>query len=342
MKGLISFYSVFFKARLLSRSFAAISAIILILAVGFSMLCPDPSPTSAVVGLLYDSSDLMLSENMQHLLVLEEVRFIRYSEEDEMLRDIISGKLHCGYRIETDTETPITVYETDASFLTPALDELVFSSWFETIMLQKAPSLYGNGSHAALINDTIAHSRLQNKPFTVDIKVNTANSGGVYQSYSLLPIVYAVIIPLLLLGSCFCALLAPIGERDTLMLLCKSDKIHLRSLASRFLAHASLFMLLYFGCDAILNTFIVQNSFSALARLLCAVIISAAAAALFELFYKIKANSAVIFLITVLSVLSVIFSGAFISPELLGGLEPLKYLSPSWLLLRFMTAVSAL
>lgn len=342
MKGFFGLFSVFFKARIFSRSFKAIAAVMLILAGGFSLLCPDPSPSSASVGLIYDHSDPLLSQNMQQLLELEELRFIRYIEEEQMCRDIMSGKLHCGYSVDINSQTPIAVFETDASFLTPAIDELVFSSWFETVMLQKAPRLYGEGKHAELISESISRSRLQNKPFTVEIKVNAASSGGEYAGYSLLPVVYAVMIPLLLLGSCFCAMLAPGGERDTLSLLSGSDCVKGRTLLARFASHAVLFFILSVICDAVICISVGQNSFSLPSRLICAVLISLTSAVLFELFSKIKSNSAVILLIMILSALSIIFSGAFVSPELFGGLEPLKYISPSWLLLRLMTAVTAL
>ena len=339
MKSFLNLTLLFFKSRLLSRAFWAAAAVLLILTAGFSLLCPQPSPSSAEVGLMYDASNAELDALCRQLLTLEEVRFIRYIEEEQLRSDVISGRLHCGYRINNDRKTPITVFETEASFLTPALDELVFSCWFEADMLKNAPQLYKNGQHAELINDTISRSRLENEPFSVNISVNAAASGGEYQHYSLLPIVYAVFIPLLLLCCCFCAMLSPDSERNAVNLISINGN---SILLAQFFAHQLLFLLLSLICEAVMLALIPQNSFSVLARLLCAVILSFAGAGLFQLFGKIKANSAVLLLIIVWALLSIVFSGAFVSPELFGGLAILKYISPSWLLLRLMGAVTAL
>jgi len=339
MKSFLNLTFLFFKSRLLSRAFWAAAAVLLILTAGFSLLCPQPSPSSAEVGLMYDASNQELDALCRQLLTLEEVRFIRYIEEERLCADVISGRLHCGYKINNDRKTPITVFETEASFLTPALDELVFSCWFEADMLQNAPQLYKDEHHAELINDTISRSRLENEPFSVNISVNAAASGGEYQHYSLLPIVYAVFIPLLLLCCCFCAMLSPDSEKNAVELISGSGG---SILLARFFAHQLLFLLLSLICEAGMSALILQNSFSVLARLLCAVILSFAGAGLFQLFGKIKANSAILLLMIVWAVLSIVFSGAFVSPELFGGLAILKYISPSWLLLRLMGAVTAL
>lgn len=340
MKSFFDLTLLFFKSRLLNRSFCAIAAVLLILISGFSLLCPQPSVSSATVGLIYDSSNQDLSELCQQLLTLEEVQFIRYIEEEQMRDDVVSGKLHCGYKINNDSKTPITVYETEASFLTPALDELVFSCWFESDMLKNASDLYKDGQHAELIRQVITQNKLENRPFSVKISVNASALGGKYQTYSLQPIVYAVFIPLFLLGCCFCAMLAPDSERNALDLL--STNGNKTIFYARFFAHQILFLLLGILCEAIMAAAIPQNSFSISARLLCAVILSFMGAALFRLFEKIKTNSAVLLLLIVWAIFSTAFSGAIISPQLFGGLELLKFISPSWLLLHFMSAVTAL
>ena len=341
MKNRIALFWLFFKARAASRSFMALSLLLITLTVGFSLLCPQPAPSSAAVGLIYDDSDTELSALCQQLCDLEEVSFIRYIKEQDMCRDIISGKLHCGYRIDRGQKSPIKVFETEASFLTPALDELVFSCWFEADMLTNAADLYKNGAHTELISKAITQSRLESKPFSVNITVNADVSGGEYRSHSLLPIVYSVIIPLFLLCCCFFSMLASDSESDLAELLAKRGGKG-RIFISRFSAHLALFLLLFLTCEAIISVFVLQNSFSAIARFICAFLLAFFGALLFELFSWIKATSAVLSVVIMWSIFSVIFSGAFISPSLFGGLEPLKYISPSWLLLRLMTAVTAL
>ena len=48
-----------------------------------------------------------------------------------MRRAVLTGELHCGYLLDPGADPPVTVYETDGSFLRPVADELVFGALFE-------------------------------------------------------------------------------------------------------------------------------------------------------------------------------------------------------------------
>lgn len=59
-----------------------------------------------------------------------------------MRRAVLTGELHCGYLLDPGADPPVTVYETDGSFLRPVADELVFGALFEA----EAPRSRGNCS----------------------------------------------------------------------------------------------------------------------------------------------------------------------------------------------------
>lgn len=208
-------------------------------------------------------------------------------------------------------------------------------------MLNTAPDLYGS-EYSQLISEEIERLDKQNRPLAVDITVKMSASGGEYESASLSPVLYAVYIPLLLLSATFCALLCPAAEKDTSELILINGINRYKISFAYFISQLFSFFMITAVFELLFKLFSIENDFSPASRTVFALLISAAAAVVFRLFSKARSSPLVLFLGIVWAAVSIVFSGAFISPALFGAFEPIKYLSPSWLLLRLMTAVTAL
>jgi len=339
MKSFFVLFSLFLKSRIFNRSFLSICLAMLLLITGFAILAPDSASPSAKVGIIFENSDQSLYQSCCYLLNLQEMDFIRYHDEQLLRRDVMSGKLHCGYKLDPIAETPITVFETAGSMLTPVLDELVFSAWFESHMLDSTPELYGS-NYSSFIASEIERLGLQSRPLAIDIKINTLSSGKNTDAFSLESVLYSVFVPLILLSATFCALLSPESEKDTLGLLFSNGS---RKIGTAFFsAQAVCFFAVTLAFELMMSLLSISNSFTFAARILSVLLLAAASAAIFCLFLKTKPNTFILFFAVVWAAVSIVFSGAFVSPVIFGSFEPIKYLSPSWLLLRLMTALTAI
>ncbi|MBP1556830.1 MAG: hypothetical protein J6A76_02835 [Oscillospiraceae bacterium] len=340
MKSYRTLTLLFIKQQLLGRVFPLCAAIFLSLFTAFSLLCPEKQPISAQVGLSYDKSDNELQTALEPLFDSDELRFLYYSpdETDSMRRDIMLGKLHCGYLISDDEKSPITVLENDGSILTPATDEIVFSAWFTARISDIAPKLYGGEKHAELIAEVMQRQSALAKPLTINIEI--AKKSAEQQQYpTLAQLIYAVSISLCLCCAAFCGIFSPKNGRQTVSLLCAtaSRKSVLLCMA---LAQAVMFFALLILCELILAALGVAVPFSIPSRLLAAAVLAVGCAAITHLFANIKPRPVYLCGMIIWSVGSVLFSGAIISPELFGAAEWLKILSPAWLILKFMAVLS--
>lgn len=340
MKNYLTLTAIFIKQQLFGRVFPICAAIFVLLFAAFALLCPENQPISAQIGLIYDSSDPQIQAAFEPLLSSQELRFIYYHPDDEstMRRDIMLNRLHCGYIVSTDEKTPITVLESEGSFLTPATDEMVFAAWFESRLSDMAPKLYGGEKHADLIRETMNRQQLCAKPLSLDLMTD-----GVLVSEqphaSLAELLYAVCAVLCLLCSAFCGMLSRKSEKQTVCLLSASAKSRLIPAASAT-ARALLFFLLLCICEGILALLSVADPFSFSARLSAAAVLSVGCALLSQVFSSAKLRPVHLCGLMIWSAAAVLFSGAVVSPEIFGAASALKWLSPSWLLLKMMSAMS--
>lgn len=357
MRNFLTLFVIFFKNRFKSSSFITASLLLISFVCCFALLCPSPAPASAIVGLIYDETDSLVSRNFEPLLELTEITFIRYPQgsEEQLAYDVIGGRLHIGYSIDMYASAPIKVYETKSSVLAPITDELVFSSWFNAKTEAIASGLYG-GRHSELIQKELYKRQLSDRSLSADITIRSSSSGKSEDFFSLTAVIYAVIIPLLILCSAFCAMLSPSSEHQTVTLLQKSaiiKKLHTNDLLShhlfsvdvsftipvaRFAAHAALFFCLMLCCETVIS-FCIVCSYSIAARVIAAAITALLASAVFSTFCRVRATSSVLMLLIMWCAVSIVFSGAVLTPELIPGFGWFRFISPSWLLLQLMTII---
>lgn len=346
MRQFLSLTGLFLKHRLKNAIFWVNMAILLLLFGSFALLCPTARPASAQIGLMYDDTDSVFDTACEPLLASSALRFIYYRPESlsDMQRDVRSGVLHCAYRISGDAVPPITVYESEGAFLTPVTDELVFAAWFEAKLPQTTLDI-ATGldlDNQQLILTEMQRLEAQSSPMAPVLTLNSATSTReTVDGMSLAPLLYAVLIPLFLLCCAFSALLAPAHEHALAALLrlhCPTHP-HLPAAAAAF-AQTVLFAAMPAFCEGLLLILKIETGYSPAARLVLIGALALLATLLLPAISGCRPNAALLLAIVLMAAVSVIFSGALITPENLGRFAVLKYLSPSWYLLRLMAALS--
>lgn len=345
MRRFLNLMGLFLKRRLKTAVFWVNAAVLLLLFGSFALLCPTARPASAQIGLMYDDADSALKAAYAPLLASDALRFIYYRPEalSDMQRDVRTGALHCAYRIGSDAEPLICVYENEGAFLTPVADELVFAAWFEARLPQtalKTAAKLGLDDQP-LITAEMQRLKTQSAPMEPVLTFNAAAPPDTAGGMSLAPLLYAVLIPLFLLCCAFSVLLAPAHERALTALLrlhCPAHP-HLPA-AAAMLAQAVLFAALPALCEGLLLLLKIETGYSPAARLALIGALALLAALLIPAVSGRRPNAALLLAMVLMSAVSVIFSGALVTPEVFGRFGALKYLSPSWYLLRLMAALS--
>lgn len=343
MHQFLRFLILFLKYRLKIAAFWVSGGVLLLLFGSFALLCPVARPASAQIGLMYDPVDSALQAACAPLLESETLRFVHYPPESllKMQRDVRTGVLHCAYHIDQNAAPPVTVYENDGAFLTPVADELVFAAWFETqlpqITLATAERL--NINDHRLILSEMRRLQAENLPLEPALTLNAAVTPKVSDGISFSPLLYAALIPLFLLCVIFSTLLSPRNEQELTALLrlrCPAPRL---PAAAATLAQALLFAALPALCELLLLLLRIETGYSLTARLVLIVVLTLAAMLIAPMVLHLRPSPALLLAAVLWAGVSVIFSGAVISPEALGRFGMLKYLSPSWYLLRLMTAL---
>lgn len=335
---------LFLKHRLKSSAFWASAAVLLLLFGSFALLCPVAHPPSAQIGLMYDASDTALQNACEPLLKSDTLYFIWYSTEalPAMQQDVRNGILHCAYYINPQNNPPITVYENEGAFLTPVTDEFIFAAWFETQLPQTVLSIsekLGLKDYA-LIESEIQRLQAQSRPMMPLLTLNAATTPRPSDS-GLAPLLYAVLIPLFLLCCAFSALLAPARERELTALLRLRCPMHPNvPSAAAALAQILLFATMPALCEMLLVLLKIDTGYTAAARLTLIALLAFLAALMVPIVSHFRPSATLLLAMVLWAAVSVAFSGAIITPEAFGSFSALKYLSPSWHLLRLMTALS--
>lgn len=339
MKNSFTLIFLFIKQQLAERVFLLCAAIFLALFSAFALLCPESRPISAQIGVSFDSNEKELKAAFSPIFDSHRLSFSYYppAEIENMKRDIMLGKLHCGYLVSTESDIPITVFENDGSILTPATDEIIFSAWFTARIGDIAPTLCG-GRHSELIAEVAEQQRLTAKPLTVIIE--NAQSPVQSNNYSAVsPLIYAAAVSMSICSSAFCAVLTQNSGRQAMKLLCSAAGKG-RIVFCKAVSQAALYFSLLLICEAVLGLIGAALPFSIAARAAAAAVTAVFCAAVGGIFSAITPSRATICAMMLWSIGSVLFSGALISPELFGKAEWLKLISPAWIVLKLMTALS--
>ncbi|WMJ84890.1 hypothetical protein ACS3UN_04780 [Oscillospiraceae bacterium LTW-04] len=345
MPKFLSLLGLFLKYRLKSAAFWVGAAVLLLLFGSFALLCPVERPASAQIGLMYDTTDIPLQSACEPLLASDTLYFIYYPPEalPTMQQDVRTGVLHCAYHINPQNDPPITVYENEGAFLTSVTDELVFAAWFETQLPQTTLTIaekLGLKDQQHIVAE-MQRLQVQNSPLTLLLTLNASTAPQPADSSGLVPLLYAVLIPLFLLCCAFSAILAPSRERELMALLqlrC-SARPWLPATASA-LAQVLLFAVLSTLCEVLLLLWGIDAGYAPAARLTLIVLLALLAALIVPIVSRFRPSAVLLLVMMLWAAVSVIFSGAIITPEALGSFSTLKYLSPPWYLLQLMTALS--
>ena len=339
MHGFLRLVWLFLKQQVKSAAFVSATMVLLLLFASFALLMPDAQPVSAAIGLMFDSADGELAGACAPLLQSTALQFVYYppSANIQMQQDVLSGRLHCAYTIDRDLDAPFTVYETPGTFLTPITDELVFSAWFETQLLPLTQALVqGEPAAQTRIAEEMTRLAQDGKPFGFNLTLNATLAPSSGNSGGLSPLLYAVLIALFLLCFAFSALLKPRGEADLAVLLRQAaHRPYLPQLAAVIAQ-----MLLYSGvlalCEILLLLLGVDTGYSLAARGTLILLLSVGGALLSFVLSRVRAGSPLLFGLLLWAAVTVIFSGAIVSPEAFGRLGILRYASPAWWLLRLI------
>lgn len=335
---------LFLKHRLKSSAFWVSAAVLLLLFGSFALLCPVSHPPSAQIGLMYDASDSTLQDACEPLLQSDTLYFIWYPPEalPAMQQDVRNGVLHCAYYINPQNNPPITVYENEGAFLTPVTDELVFAAWFEKQLPQTVLSISEKlelKDHE-LIASEMQRLQSQSSPMMPLLTLNAATTPRPSDN-GLAPLLYAALIPLFLLCCAFSAMLAPARERELTALLRLRCPTHPHlPYAAAVLAQILLFATLPALCEVLLVLLRIDTGYAPVARLTLIVLLAFLAAVMVPVVSRFRPSAALLLAMVLWAAVSVAFSGAVVTPEAFGSFSVLKYLSPSWHLLRLMTALS--
>ena len=312
-------------SRLRSASFAVTAACFLVLALGFAVLLPDRQPSGLTVGLFAESQSGR--DTAEILQKNASCRFLLFDSVEALERDLLTGKLHCGYRI-SDGENPVTALTTDGSYMRPLLDEVVLSAYAEARLPQDVRDyLMQAGLGSADVEGILAGLRGEATPMTITVQTVGKASVQALAEQSVSLLLYAVLSGLLA------------GDEP------KRALQQLSALSGRRLSGALAPAL----ADVLLNLAVLVLTDVCISRLLpggyqpagrAALLL---ALALLGVAFRMLAaalrrfSGAVAALMPVWLLAGIFCSGSIISPELLpAGLGILRFFSPAWYLLRLL------
>jgi len=316
------------KRQLLLPSFWGCSLALFALVGGFLLLCPEPKGASASIGLLFDGGNPVLAAACAPLEQEEGLpfRFYHPGEEETMRRAVLTGELHCGYLLDPGADPPVTVYETDGSFLRPVADELVFGALFEA----EAP-MFTRELLTQTPGGPSGFAPGKTSPLTV-----TVESAGSFpppeSALDLRPLLFAVFSSLFLFLAVFGGLFVPEEAAAFEML----ETVRPGAAKTALLADAACTLLQGALPGLLLLAFPDLRGAASPAAF---VLLAAAAAVLRQAASRLAARhpaavSPVLLLALCWVLPAVCCSGALVDPAGLGPFASLRFLSPAWLLSR--------
>ena len=344
MKYLFLLFFLRLKATLRAPIFWGSAVFFLALVLTFGAILPRQEQTGLCIGItahgaVAREAAAILERNGDYQTVI-------YSDTDAMTTDILRGKLHCGYLLD-DTraagKTPMTVFAPTGAYMRPLLDQLVFAAYFEAGVPQITDDFL-----AALGMETQAlpeiFERVQQDAVPMEIQLIPLGGASVplpeNETSSVLPMLYAVLVSLFLAVCLLAVLLQPPAEERALAHLFAVRPVSTvcASVGAALLTQFALLL----AADWLLGLLLGAQNDSLSARLgvflwlaALAALISVPAAAFLR-----RWQNVVCVLLPLWLVVSVLCSGALISPAKLPGVASwLRFLSPAWYALRALGKV---
>ena len=286
------------KAAFRSPVRLACVAVFLILVVAFGCLLPQKGPSGLTVGIVPEGETgkaafTILKGNGDYQIEI-------YPDLESMQKDILTGNLHCGYRIgKAEEAQPITAYDTEASYLRPLLDQLVLSAYFEADIRS--------------------------------ITGFTAPPGTASQSVQ--PLLYAVLASLFLAAAVLEALLP--GEDCRLRLRLTAHPFS--NAISPAMATATIHLIGLLIAESLLNIILPDPYYPLMARLTMLFLLALVSALPAAAAGSLRGRTAIAALLPPWVLIGVFCSGALIdTAHLPAGLGLLRFLSPGWYALNWM------
>ena len=336
----MSFFALLFRkelgARLFSRRFLAGAALVLFLTGSLAFLLPGPAPAGFTVGLLAEEGGD--GETVIRLLAEHEnLAFFEVPDRDALERGVLTGRFHCGYVFGADGS--VTAVSGEGSYLRPVLDEVVFSEVQRASLEQTAAAFLerkGLSAAGVAVDGGVGIGIILKAEGSApeDALADYAGSGAQ-------PLLYAALITAAFAG----AIIASPEEEQSARAYDLLGKISGRVWQARsapIFARSVCTLLMLAAADLLFGCFVSYSVYSVTARAamlaLLAFLSSGAALAAARLG---RARSVLYCALPALLLGSVFLSGAVIDPAYLPGPLPvLRFLTPSWWLLRLMAGLS--
>ena len=321
------------KAAFRSPVRLACVAVFLILVVAFGCLLPQKGPSGLTVGIVPEGETgkaafTILKGNGDYQIEI-------YPDLESMQKDILTGNLHCGYRIgKAEEAQPITAYDTEASYLRPLLDQLVLSAYFEAMTPYMAQDYLKQRNLEGNVTALLEKQRQEAKPLEADIRSITgftAPPGTASQSVQ--PLLYAVLASLFLAAAVLEALLP--GEDCRLRLRLTAHPFS--NAISPAMATATIHLIGLLIAESLLNIILPDPYYPLMARLTMLFLLALVSALPAAAAGSLRGRTAIAALLPPWVLIGVFCSGALIdTAHLPAGLGLLRFLSPGWYALNWM------
>ena len=321
------------KAAFRSPARLACVAVFLILVVSFGCLLPQKGPSGLTVGIFPEEET-----GEAALTILEgngDYQIAVYQDLETMEKDILTGKLHCGYRIgKAEEPQPVTVYNTEASYLRPLLDQLVLSAYFEAMTPHIAQDYLEQRNLKGDITALLEKQRQEAKPLEADIRsVQGFAVPPDTTSQSVQPLLYAVLASLFLAAAILEALLPGEDCRQRLRLTAHP----FANAVSPAMATATVHLMALLVAEGVLSVILPDPYYPLTARLTMLILLAFVSAVPAAVAGSLRGRTAIATLLPPWVLIGVFCSGALIdTAHLPAGIGLLRFLSPGWYVLGWM------
>lgn len=342
------FWRLFFlrmKAALRSALFWITAVLFLMLPVLLNYLLPQNGQNGMQIGILAqgnigEQTAVLLEQN-------EDYQMVRYGidQEEKMRRDVLVGNLHCAYVLRSGsvqgTQPPILCYRTNASYMSPLLEQIVGSAYFESTMpLMAEEFLRESGEDTAGLEKALERAKKEAKPLEVEI-VTLGNGPGLdaLAQNNMQPLCYAILVCAFLGISILAAILGGDGEVKAQQCLAVLSHKQLATAAAPVLARVVLNLAVLLGADLLLNLGEGKTLYRLSARLLMLVALAVGTALCSMAVLRLRRYSTcILVLLPPFLLVGILCSGTLINPSLLpAGLGVLRFVSPAWYALQIVS-----
>ena len=325
------------KATIHSVGFTVTAIFILGLSATLAVILPQGTGSGLKVGVIAQGT---LSENIaQQFSQNKDYEIVLYSDRTEMEQDVMSGQLHCGYLLEDQAEFPVTVLETEGSYMRFLLDELVLSARYEVLAPQMAEEyLMEHGHDPSNAQEDYLRLSRSEPPLRIQLETTGRASVEDLTEGSLQPLLYAVLISVFVASAILSVLLKGEEEVQIIAQLRSFGKHPLATFTAPLFAGILLNIIVLLAADLLISHFSGMELYSFEARLGMFILLAAFTALVSPLAARLRRCSTVsVILLPPVLLLWILCSGGIVSPERLPvGLGLLRFLSPAWYALQLL------